>query len=146
MPCCAFAVCIVAQLVFGVRALQRAVFGGAAGESTARNAVVEWRLDSAAAKSLDLAPPLPWLAGRRPLRAFALAAALEFVIAVGAIYGLAGHLGHLGGGVAHFGHDHRAEGVEHDRGDERVTTHGEVDAERAASPRGNIHAVHDGQK
>ena len=108
MPCCAFAACIVAQLFLGVRAIKCAIFGRVAGESTARNLAVEWRLDSVAPVSLDLAPPpAGWLLGGRSLRGLALAAALEVVIVLGAIYGVVEHLGH---GAGHSGHAHRAEG------------------------------------
>src|SRR5438093_6044221 len=87
MPCCAFAACIVAQLLVGIRAIKRAWFGPGAGEFAERNVAVEWRLDSAAAASLDLAPASRgWVFGRRSLRGLALAAALEIVIVLGAIY------------------------------------------------------------
>ncbi len=112
MPCCAFAACIVAQLLLGFRAIKRAVFGPSAGEFTARNLAVEWRLDSAAPAFLDLVPESRrWLWGRRSLRGLALAAALEVVIVLGAIYGVVEHLGHGGG---HTEHAHRVEGVGRD--------------------------------
>lgn len=141
MPCCAFAVCIVAQLVFGVRALRRAVFGGAAAESMARNAVVEWRFDSAAAASLDLAPESRgWLWGRPSLRGLALAAALEVVIVLGAIYGVVEHLGHGGG---HSGHVRRVEGVGSDLGAHRANTDGAPNPGAAIAPRDVLHTVGD---
>jgi len=43
MPCCGFA-CIVAQLLLGVRAIKRVIFGRGTGED--KNLAVEWRLDS----------------------------------------------------------------------------------------------------
>jgi hypothetical protein len=87
MPCCAFAACIVAQLLLGVRAMKRAIFGQGAGESAARNLAVEWRLDPVAAPSSDLAPAFAaGFLSRRSLRGLALAAALEIVIVLGAIW------------------------------------------------------------
>jgi hypothetical protein len=116
MPCCAFAACIVAQLLLGVSAIKRAIFGRGGGDC--RNLAVEWRRDSSAAPSLDLAPPpARWLLGRRSLRGLALAAVLEVVIVLGAIYGVVEHLGH---GAGHSGHAHRAERLQHDRGAEDV--------------------------
>lgn len=133
MPCCAFAACIVAQLILGVRAVKRALFGGAADAFTARNSAVEWRLDSAAATSVDVASPsLAWLRDRRSLRFLVLAAGFEVVIVVGAIYGVVEHLGH--GGAAHSGHAHRAESI---------AAHGPIDANAPAPSRGNVRAVRD---
>ncbi|HSD09401.1 MAG TPA: hypothetical protein VLF14_00325 [Candidatus Binatia bacterium] len=123
MPCCAFAACIVAQLLLAVGAIKRAIFGQGAGESTARNIAVEWRLDSGVAPSLDLASASAgWLLGRRSLRGLALAAALEVAIVVGAIYGVVEHLGH---GAGHSGHAHRVEGTGLDGG---------IDGSRALNP------------
>ena len=109
MPCCAFAAIIVAQLLVGVRAVKRALFGGADGGLEARNPAVEWRLAVAGAMPIAVVPRSSrWLWGRRSLGGFALAAALEVMIAVGAIYGLVAHLAHHGG---HSAEAHRAEGV-----------------------------------
>jgi hypothetical protein len=122
MPCCAFAACIVAQLLLGARAIKRAIFGQRAGEAAARNLAVEWRLDSAAAASLELAPPSNrWLMSRRSLRGLALAAALEVAIVFGAIYEVVEHLGH---GAGHSGHVHRVEGVGRELGADRANTDG----------------------
>jgi len=109
MPCCAFAAIIVAQLLVGARAVKRALFGGADEGLEMRNPVVEWRLSPAGVMPLAVAPRSPGrLWGRRSLRGFALAAALELMIAVGAIYGLVAHLGHHAG---HSAHAERAEGL-----------------------------------
>jgi hypothetical protein len=109
MPCCAFAAIIVAQLLVGVRAVKRALFGGADQGLEMRNPAVEWRLGPSGAMPLAVARRSSGrLWGRRSLRGFALAAALELMIAVGAIYGLATHLGHHSG---HSGHAERPEGL-----------------------------------
>lgn len=109
MPCCAFAACIVAQLLLGARALRRTLLGGADDGLEARNPAVEWRLVPAGAMPVAVAGPSPrWLRGRWSPRGLALAAALEVLIAVGAIYGVVAHLGHQTGHSAHAG---RAEGV-----------------------------------
>jgi hypothetical protein len=131
MPCCAFAACIVAQLLLGVGAIKRAIFGPGARESAVRNFAVEWRLDSAPAASLDLArPSAGWLLGRRSLRGLALAAALEVVIVLGAIYGVVGHFGH---GSGHSGHAHRVEGVGRQGGAERGNSDGALNSDGASS-------------
>jgi hypothetical protein len=105
MPCCAFAACLVAQLLFGARALKRALLGGDDGLE-ARNPAVEWRLDAAGAMPVAGARPAsPWPWGQRSLRGFALAAALEVLIAVGAIYGMVKHFADHG---AHSAHAHGA--------------------------------------
>jgi hypothetical protein len=137
MPCCAFAACIVAQLLLGLRAIKRAVFGPGAGEFAARNIAVEWRLDSAPAVSRDLAPEsYGWLRGRRSLRGLALATALGVVIVLGAIYGVVEHLGH---GAGHSGHLHRVEGVGRDLGADRGNTDGEPNP-GSAPPQGTFFA------
>jgi hypothetical protein len=115
--------------------VKRAVFGPGAGESAARNLAVEWRLDSAAAASLVLAPESRgWLWGRRSLQGLALAAALEVVIVVGAIYGVVEHLGH---GAGHSGHVHRVEGIGRDLGAVRGNIDGAPNL-RAASAQGTF--------
>src|SRR5262249_44828293 len=122
MPCCAFAAAIVAQLILGVRVIKRVIFGSTAGESAARNLAVEWRLGWAAAASPDLAAGSGgWLRGRRPLRGLALAAALELVIVLGAVYGIAEHLGHAAG---HSQHIHQTDGIGRDVGAHRENTAG----------------------
>jgi len=76
MPCCAFAACIVAQLLLGIRAVKRALLGGDSGEETARNLAVEWRLDSAPS---DVVVDRRFF-GRLSLRGLAVAAAFELAI------------------------------------------------------------------
>jgi len=108
MPCCTFAACIVGQLILAFGALKRALFGADA-DGVARNAAVEWRLDSPAAPSLDPAPRWAWLRSRRAIGGLALAAALEMLIIFGAVYGIIEHLGH-GAGAGHTAHVHAAAG------------------------------------
>jgi hypothetical protein len=92
MPCCAFAACIVGQLILLVGAVKGALFGRGADP---RNTAVEWRLDAANAVTRS---PMPSSAGWRPsrgaLRGLVLAAALEVAIVLGVIYGVFEHLGH----------------------------------------------------
>jgi hypothetical protein len=107
MPCCAFAACIVAQIILGVSAVKRALFGSGV-ESPERNPAVEWRLDSPPAPSLDLAAGR--LPRRRSLRVLALAAAVELVIIVAGIYGVVEHFGH-GHGGEHAAHAQRGDGM-----------------------------------
>jgi hypothetical protein len=93
MPCCAFAACIVGQILLALAAVKRALLGrGSAIE--VRNAAVEWRLDAPAAAIV--APParVAWLRSRRAAGGLALAAALEIALVFGALYGLAEHAGH----------------------------------------------------
>ena len=104
MPCCAFAACIVAQLILGARAVKRAVLGRGGVGCEERNAAVEWRLDATSTIAVDLTPTAAnWYSGRRSLRVLVLAAAFELVIVLGAIYGIVEHLGH-GHGHEHAGH------------------------------------------
>jgi hypothetical protein len=104
MPCCAFAACIVAQLLLAVRAIRRTLLGQRAGGATESNIAVEWRLDSVT-PSLALAPALGGrLPGRRALRGLALVAAVELLLVLGAIYGVAEHLGHRDGHPGHVHH------------------------------------------
>ena len=95
MPCCAFAACIVGQLILLLGAVKGAVFGRPATESTARNTAVEWRLDAANAVVPNHLPSSGgWRPSRRAMGGLALAAALELAIVLGVIYGVFGHLGH----------------------------------------------------
>jgi hypothetical protein len=95
MPCCAFAACIVGQLILLVGAVKGALFGRGAAVPTARNAAVEWRLDAANVVARnDRLSSAGWRPSRRALRGLALVAALELVIVLGVIYGVFEHLGH----------------------------------------------------
>jgi len=106
MPCCAFVACLVAQLFFGSRAIKRALFGGADDALEARNPAVEWRLDTVGAIPVAAARPSSrWPLGGWQLRGFALAAALEVLIVVGAAYGIVKHFGNH---PAHTEHSHGA--------------------------------------
>ena len=114
MPCCAFAAVIVAQLLFGVRFVKRALFG-ADEASEARNPVVEWRLEPASARDID--PPVSSVRflGRWSLRGLAVAAAVEAAIVVAVAYGFWGHAGHVAAHFAQAGHGvgHEVSGVDH---------------------------------
>ena len=101
MPCCAFAACILGQLILAFGVAKRALFGRARGGIAARNAAVEWRLDSPAAPSLGTAPRSAWLQTPRAVGGLALAAALELLIILGAVYGVVEHLGHDEAGHEH---------------------------------------------
>ena|SRR5438552_1950776 len=95
MPCCAFAACIVGQLILLVGAVKGALFGRGAAAPTARNAAVEWRLDAANAVAPNDRPSSAgWRPSRMALRGLALAAALELAIVLGVIYGVFEHHGH----------------------------------------------------
>jgi len=109
MPCCAFAACIVGQLILAFGAVKRALFGADPDGIATRNAAVEWRLDSPAAPSLGDAPRWAWLRSRRAIGGLALAAALEMLIIFGAVYGIVEHLGH-DGAAGHTAHVHVAAG------------------------------------
>jgi hypothetical protein len=102
MPCCAFAAMIVAQLLLGVRAVKRRIFGGVEEGLETRNPAVEWRLGDAG----EVTPPprARSAAARWSFGGFAAAAVFEVLIAAGAIYGLAAHLGHHGGHAADAHH------------------------------------------
>jgi hypothetical protein len=104
MPCCAFAACIIGQLILAFAAVKRALLGGAPDDG--HNAAVEWRLDAPAAPSLGPAPRSAWLPSRRAVGGLALAAALELLIILGAVYGVIEHFGH-GAGEGHV-HVHAA--------------------------------------
>ena len=88
MPCCAFAAFIISQIVLGFGAVKRLVLrrDDSLTES-AKNPATEWRLVGAPA----LVAP-----SRRPfgVRAFALVASIEILLAVGALYGYGAHTQH----------------------------------------------------
>jgi hypothetical protein len=85
MPCCAFAALVFAQLVWAVRKVGGRLLGMPADEP-GRNTSVEWRLGDTAPAS-----DAPASRTRRSLRLVALAAAVEILLVVGAIYGVVGH-------------------------------------------------------
>ena len=100
MPCCAFAAAFIGQLILGLGAVRRALFGSA-DQSAARNDAVEWRLDSSHSQAIEAAPRWAW-ARRLGVRGLAVAAVVELLILFGAFYGAAEHFGHGG----HAGHVH----------------------------------------
>ena len=111
MPCCAFAAAIIGQLILALAAVKRAVLGYPPQGLEARNAAVEWRLDSPAAPVLAPAPRSHWLGSRRVVGGLVLAAAFELLIILGGAYGLIGHLGH-GKGAEHAAHVHAVTGAQ----------------------------------
>ena len=100
MPCCAFAAAILGQLILALGAVKRVILGGSASDATARNAAVEWRLDSPTA-GVPPPPRYAWLKSRRAIGGLAFAAAIEIVIVIGAVYGFVEHRGH---GATHHEH------------------------------------------
>lgn len=82
MPCCAFAVFIVSQVVLGFGAIKQFVLrSGDALDDAPSNPATEWRL-------IDGAPALAALSRRRfGLRTLAIAASIEILLAIGAAYG-----------------------------------------------------------
>lgn len=109
MPCCAFAACVLGQLLLVLRAARRRLFGLPFEEP--RNQAVEWRLDDAPPASPPVAAPAAWRWSPRTLGALAAAAAVEIALVLGAAYGVAEHFG-LGAGGAHGAHGHAAIHVE----------------------------------
>ena len=108
MPCCAFAACIVGQIILLVGAVKGALFGRSAAAPTARNAAVEWRLDAAnAVARSDRLSSAGWRPSGVAVRGLVLAAALELAIVLGVIYGVFEHLGH-GAHAAASSHVHAA--------------------------------------
>ena len=98
MPCCAVAAAIVGQLLLGLRAVRRALFGGDDG-AAARNDAVEWRLDSPRTPVIEAAPRRAQTR-RFSVRGFAVVAIVELLILFGAVSGVAKHFGH-GGPASH---------------------------------------------
>ena len=93
MPCCAFAACIVGQILLAFGFVRRALFGDPGVE---RNAAVEWHPGDA--------PPAA-VAPRFGLsaRGLAFALAVEIVIVVAGIWAFAEHASHdRGHAHAHY--------------------------------------------
>lgn len=92
MPCCAAAVFVLSQIWLGYSALRRLFFGAAVESAgAARNDVVAWGLFGSVP-----APAPPARLARAPRfspRAIALAAALEIILAIGAVYGVSARTG-----------------------------------------------------
>jgi hypothetical protein len=110
MPCCAFAVFVLSQLGLFFGAIGRAVLGRRAASQSATappNAVVDWRLEPAAPMSGALTPSCGSNTSRRRWRwpGFALAAAVELALVLGALYGQRSHLAHSNGTELHSEHD-----------------------------------------
>jgi hypothetical protein len=100
MPCCALAACIVGQLILAFGAIKTLLLGSSK-QAVPSNPAVEWRLDERAV-TVAAAPAAAWLPNRFR-RGLVLAAVLEVVIVLGALYGVAEHRGH-GRDARHRGH------------------------------------------
>lgn len=93
MPCCALAAFIVGQIVIGFDGFKRFVLGRPIGqEQIKNNPASEWLLFGGANTATIAASALR---RRLPARWIAVAAALEVVLAMGAVYGLRAHRNHL---------------------------------------------------
>ena len=89
MPCCAFAAFIISQIVLGFGAIKRFVLrSGDDLDDAPSNPATEWRLIGGA-PALAAPPSRRW-----GLRAFALVASIEILLAVGAVYGYRVHTHH----------------------------------------------------
>ncbi|HVA78163.1 MAG TPA: hypothetical protein VNF27_09720 [Candidatus Binataceae bacterium] len=89
MPCCAFAVFIISQIVLSYGAIKRFLLrSGDSLDDLPSNPATEWRLNAAT-------PALAAGSNRRfGLRTLVLAASIETLLAVGAIYGYSLHAHH----------------------------------------------------
>ena len=87
MPCCAFAAFIISQVVLGLGAVRRFLFRtGDALDDAPSNPATEWRLNG---------PSLAATSNRRfGIRALAIAASIEILLATGAAYGYHLHMHH----------------------------------------------------
>ncbi len=91
MPCCAFAAFILSQVVLGFGVIKRFVLRSVDTlDDAASNAATEWHL-------IGAAPALAAPDSRRRLglRALAIAASIEILLALGAAYGYRLHTRHL---------------------------------------------------
>ena len=87
MPCCAFAAFIISQVVLGFGAAKRFLLrAGDSPDEASSNPATEWRLNG---------PSLAAPTGRRfGIRALAIAASIEIMLATGAAYGYHIHMHH----------------------------------------------------
>jgi hypothetical protein len=132
LPCCAFAACIVAQIFVALGAARRFLFGME--DSAHRNPAVEWRLEPAPVCPDRLSLRTPRALGGWSYRGLAVAAALEVVIVLGALYGFFEHAGHRS--------EHAAR-VDEAEADHRESGHQGAAIDPEASPsRSNVHPSH----
>jgi len=90
MPCCAFAAFIVSQVVLGFGVIERFLLrSGDTLDDTASNPATEWHLIGGTP-----APAAPPSSRRLGLRALAIAASIEILLALGAAYGYQLHTTH----------------------------------------------------
>lgn len=88
MPCCAFAAFIISQVVLGFGAFKRFILrSGDTLDDVPSNPATEWRLNGFS--------PLAAPSNRRfGIRALAMAASIEILLATGAAYGYHLHMHH----------------------------------------------------
>lgn len=91
MPCCAFAAFIVGQILVGLNAAKRFLFGASADAEVRANPATEWSLSGGAPVPSSAAKPAIRLHGTRW---FAVAAVIETALVLGGAYGLHAHFAH----------------------------------------------------
>jgi hypothetical protein len=97
MPCCAFAAFLVGQILLGLDAVKRFVFGGSSDAEVPDNPATAWRLIGVAPVSgvrtanYRRGPGARW---------FAVAAVIEMALLFGGAYGIRSHFQH------HANHNH----------------------------------------
>jgi hypothetical protein len=99
MPCCAIAAFLVGQILIGLDAVKRFVFGSSSDAEVPDNPATEWRLNGVAARAgshqtnYRRGPGMRW---------FAVAAVIEMALLFGGAYGIRSHFQH------HAIHNHAA--------------------------------------
>jgi hypothetical protein len=102
MPCCAFAAFIVGQILVGIDAARRFLTGSVLNVADLpRNPATEWTPFSTLTASPLIVPRR-----RSGIRAIALLASIEVLLAIGAMYGIHHHRSHHhpAGAAAHSQH------------------------------------------
>ena len=99
MPCCALAAFLLAQIVLGWDAAKRFALKrpSAQNDELRINPAAQWRLIPGPSAASEIAPPSfnPMKNVRRfPIRALAMAASLELLLASAAVYGIRLHRQH----------------------------------------------------
>jgi hypothetical protein len=91
MPCCAFAAFIFGQILLGLHAMRKFLFGASSDAEVADNPATQWRLGGVAPIS---ARPANGFRRARGARWFAAAAVIEMALLLGGAYGLHAHFQH----------------------------------------------------